>query len=59
MRSKCCPIAAAMRIPCTPHAAHLWGPYGFYNNAARRIATAFVRLNCVIKTSLPVRKCPL
>ena len=42
LRSKCCPIAAAMRIPCTPHAAHLWGPYGFYNDAAwegRALAT--------------------
>ena len=26
----------AMRIPCTPHAAHLWGIYGFHNDAARR-----------------------
>jgi len=25
----------------TPHASHLWGPYGFYNDAARRVATVF------------------
>ena len=29
LRSKCRPIAAAMRIPCTPHATHLWGPIIF------------------------------
>ena len=34
LRSKCCPIAAAMRVPCTPHAPHLRRPYGFYNGAA-------------------------
>ena len=45
----------AMRIPCTPHAAHLWGIYGFHNDAARRVATVFENLNCVIETSLPVR----
>ena len=26
-----------MRIPCAPHAAHLWGPYGFYHDAACRV----------------------
>ena len=45
----------AMRIPCTPHAAHLWGIYGFHNDAARRVATVFENLNGVIETSLPVR----
>ena len=29
----------AMRILCTPHASHLWGPCGFYNDAARCVAT--------------------
>ena len=24
----------AMRISCTPHAYHLWGPYDFYHDAA-------------------------
>ena len=46
----------AMRIPCTPHAAHLWGIYGFHNDAARRVATVFENLNCVIEISLPVRR---
>ena len=46
----------AMRIPCTPHAAHLWGPYGFSNDAARRVATFFERWNCLIETFLPVRR---
>ena len=45
----------AMRIPCTPHAAHLWGIYGFHNDAARRVATVFENLNGVIEISLPVR----
>ena len=31
--------------PCAyhaiPHASHLWRPYGFYNDAARRVATVF------------------
>ena len=52
LRSKCYPIAAAMRIPCTPHApSH--EPRGFYNDAARRVATVFERLNCVIKPLYP------
>jgi len=32
----------------TPHAFHLWRPYGFYNDAARRVATFFENLNCLI-----------
>ena len=42
LRSKCCPITAAMRVPYTPHAVHLGSPYGFYNDAAwegRALAT--------------------
>ena len=34
--------------PCAyhaiPHASHLWRPYGFYNDAARRVATVFESL---------------
>ena len=42
LRSKYCPITAAMRVPYTPHAVHLGSPYGFYNDAAwegRALAT--------------------
>ena len=46
----------AMRILCTPHAARLWGPYGFSNDAARCVATFFERWNCLIETSLRVRR---
>ena len=55
LRSKCRPIAAfTMPIPSAPlTASH--EPRGFYNDAARRVATVFERLNCVIETSLPVR----
>ena len=47
LRSHCAPNIAhfssiAMRILCTPHAARLWGPTFFYNDAAwegRALAT--------------------
>ena len=44
-----------MRIPCAPHAAHLWGPYGFYHDAARRVATVFEKWNFLIETDLRAR----
>ena len=50
---------AACRVVIWPSRLPPMEPYGLYNDAARRVATVFVRLNCVIKTSLPVRKCPL
>ena len=34
------------------HGSHLWGPYGFPNDAARRIATLFEKWNCMIETDL-------
>ena len=43
-------------VPCAPHACHLWRPYGFYNDAARRVATVFVKWNRLIEISLPVRR---
>ena len=46
----------AMRILCTPHASHLWGPYGFSNDAARRVATFIEKWNCLIETFLPARR---
>ena len=46
----------AMRILCTPHAARLWGPYGFSNDAARRVATFIDKWIFLIETSLPVRR---
>ena len=46
----------AMRILCTPHASHLWGPYGFSNDAARRVATFFEKWNFLIENSLCVRR---
>ena len=46
-----------MPIPSAPlTASH--EPRGFYNDAARRVATVFENLNCVIETSLPVRNAP-
>ena len=46
----------AMRILCTPHASHLWGPYGFSNDAARRVATFIDKWIFLIETFLPVRR---
>ena len=51
LRSECRPLR--------PRHAHTM-PYmetcGFYNDAARRVATVFEKWNCLIKTSLPVRR---
>ena len=33
----------AMRIPCTPHASHLWEPYGFYHATLVREGTCYAR----------------
>ena len=33
----------AMRIPCTPHASRLWGPYGFYHATLVREGTRYAR----------------
>ena len=39
------PKGRPLMPPCayhaTPRAFHLWNPYGFYNDAARRVATVF------------------
>ena len=37
------------------HGSHLWGPYGFPNDAARRIATLFEKWNCLIEAYLLAR----
>ena len=46
--------------PCayhaTPHAALLWRPYGFHNDAARRVATFFEKWNFLIETYSPARR---
>ena len=47
---------AARRIVILLHGSHLWGPYGFPNDAARRVATIFEKWNCLIETYLPVRR---
>ena len=49
---------AARRIVILLHGSHLWGPYGFPNDAARRVATFFENLNCGIEISLPARRSP-
>ncbi len=49
---------AARRIVILLHGSHLWGPYGFSNDAARRVATFFENLNCGIEISLPARRSP-
>ena len=69
LQSGVCGEGIALRIapkgrplmpPCayhaTPRAFHLWNPYGFYNDAARRVATFFENLNCLIETFLPARR---
>ena len=33
----------AMRISCTPHASHLWGPSGFYHATLVREGTRYAR----------------
>ena len=38
------------------HGSHLWGPYGFPNDAARRIATLFEKWDCLIETYLRTRR---
>ena len=50
--------AAARRVVILLHGSHLWGPYGFFNDAARRVATFFENLNCGIEISLPARRSP-
>ena len=50
--------AAARRVVILLHGSHLWGPYGFSNDAARRVATFFENLNCGIEISLPARRSP-
>ena len=39
------PKGRPLMPPCayhaTPRAFHLWSPYGFYNDAVRRVATVF------------------
>ena len=35
------PLPPPCAFHATPHASHLWRPYGFYNDAARRVATVF------------------
>ena len=46
------PKGRPLMPPCayhaTPRAFHLWSPYGFYNDAARRVATFFENPNCLI-----------
>ena len=37
---------------------HLWRPYGFYNDAARRVATLFEKWNCMIETDLRESRLP-
>ena len=49
---------AARRVVIRLHGSHLWGPYGFPNDAARRVATFFEKWNFLIETSLPVRRVP-
>ena len=34
-------------------------PHGFYNDAARRVATFFEKWNFLIETYLPVRRAPI
>ena len=40
--------------PCAYHATH--GDLGFYNDAARRVATVFEKWNCLIESCLPVER---
>ena len=47
---------AARRVVIRLYGSHLWGPYGFPNDAARRVATFFEKWNCLIETYLPVRR---
>ena len=35
------PLPPPYAYHATPHASHLWRPYGFCNDAARRVATVF------------------
>ena len=35
------PLMPPCAYHATPRAFHLWSPYGFYNDAARRVATVF------------------
>ena len=35
------PLPPPCAYHATPHAALLWRPYGFHNDAARRVATVF------------------
>ena len=52
------PLPPPCAYHATPHAALLWRPYGFHNDAARRVATFFENLNCGIEISLPARRSP-
>ena len=63
LQSGVCGDAIAIRIaiqmppiapPCAYHATH--GLYGFYNDAARRVATVFEKWNFLIETDLRARR---
>ena len=46
------PAHRNIRIPCHPRTP------GFYNDAARRVATLFEKWNCMIETDLRARRLP-
>ena len=50
------PLPPPCAYHATPHAALLWRPYGFHNDAARRVATFIEKWNCLIETFLPARR---
>ena len=47
---------AACRVVIRLHAFHLWSPYGFSNDAARRVATVFEKWDFLIETYLCARR---
>ena len=59
LQSGVCGDAIAIQMPpiappCAYHATH--GLYGFYNDAARRVATVFEKWNFLIETDLRARR---
>ena len=47
---------AACRVVIRPSWPHLRRPYGFYHDAARRVATSFEKWDCLIETYLRTRR---
>ena len=50
---------AACRVAIRLHGSHLWGPYGFPNDAARRVATVFEKWDCLLEPiykKIPIKK---